>query len=95
MNNIDFKFADAAGVRIFYREAGDPELSTIVLMHGFPSSSHEFVELIPLLAEHFHVLAPDYPGMGYSEAPDPVVLRPTFDDVGRVFEAFVLATARL
>jgi pimeloyl-ACP methyl ester carboxylesterase len=81
--------ADVAGVRLFYREAGDPSKQAIVLLHGFPSSSHSFNDLIPLLADQFHVLAPDYPGMGYSDAPDPTVLRPTFDDVTRVVDAFI------
>jgi pimeloyl-ACP methyl ester carboxylesterase len=81
--------ADVEGVKLFYREAGDPSKPNIVLLHGFPSSSHEFHDLIPRLADLFHVLAPDYPGMGYSDAPDPTVLRPTFDDVAKVIEGFV------
>jgi pimeloyl-ACP methyl ester carboxylesterase len=81
--------ADVAGLKIFYREAGDPSKPAIVLMHGFPSSSYAFHDLIPLLADRFHVLAPDYPGMGHSEAPAPAVLQPTFDDVARVIDAFI------
>ena len=81
------------GVNIFYREAGDASKPTIVLLHGFPSSSHEFRELIPLLAGRFHVIAPDYPGMGYSDAPAPTVLRPTFDDVAMVIDAFIAQCA--
>ena len=81
--------ADVAGVRIFYREAGDASKPNIVLLHGFPSSSYEFHDLIPLLAARFHVLAPDYPGMGHSDAPDSTVLRPTFDDVAKVIEGFI------
>jgi len=84
-----FKTADVAGLRLFYREAGDPSKPTIVLLHGFPSSSYQFHDLIPLLADRFHVIAPDYPGMGYSEAPDPTLLRPTFDDVATVIDAFI------
>jgi len=84
-----FKTADVAGLRLFYREAGDPSKPTIVLLHGFPSSSYQFHDLIPLLAVRFHVIAPDYPGMGYSEAPDPTVLRPSFDDVATVIDAFI------
>ena len=83
------KTADVMGLKVFYREAGDPSHPTIVLLHGFPSSSHEFHDLIPLLAGRFHVIAPDYPGMGYSDAPAPTLLRPTFDDVGRVIDAFL------
>ena len=84
-----FKTAHVAGLRLFYREAGDPSKPTIVLLHGFPSSSYQFHDLIPLLADRFHVIAPDYPGMGYSEAPDPTVLRPSFDDVATVIDAFI------
>lgn len=87
------KTADVAGVRIFYREAGDPSKPTIVLLHGFPSSSAQFRDLIPLLADRFHVVAPDYPGMGYSEAPDPAVLRPTFDDLASVVDKFIAQRA--
>ena len=57
------------GVDIAYREAGDPTKATIVLLHGFPTSSHMFRELIPVLAQRYHVVAPDYPGFGASEMP--------------------------
>ena len=79
----------AAGLSIFYREAGGPSKPAIVLLHGFPTSSYQFHDLIPLLADRFHVIAPDYPGMGYSDAPAPTVLRPTFDDVATVIDAFI------
>jgi pimeloyl-ACP methyl ester carboxylesterase len=72
------------GVKLFYREAGDPSNPTIVLLHGFPSSSFEFHALIPLLGERFHVVAPDYPGMGYSETPGAGGLAPTFDNLAVV-----------
>ena len=84
-----FKTADVAGLRLFYREAGDPSKQTIVLLHGFPSSSSQFREFIPRLADRFHVIAPDYPGMGFSEAPDPTVLQPTFDDVAMAIDTFI------
>jgi pimeloyl-ACP methyl ester carboxylesterase len=86
---MDFKTADVAGFRLFYREAGDPSKPTIVLLHGFPTSSFQFHDLIPRLEDRFHVIAPDYPGMGFSEAPDLTVLRPTFDDVARAIDAFI------
>ena len=86
---MNSKTADFAGLKIFYREAGDPSQPTIVLLHGFPSSSYSFHDLIPLLAGRFHVIAPDYPGMGYSEAPPPTVLRPTFDDMVGAIDAFI------
>jgi len=64
-----FRYMTVDGIKIFYREAGDPRNPTILLLHGFPTSSHMFRDLIPELSDHFHLVAPDYPGMGYSEAP--------------------------
>lgn len=58
------------GVEIFYRTAGSPERPALVLLHGFPTSSHMFRNLIPLLADNYYVIAPDYPGFGHSAAPD-------------------------
>jgi len=71
------------GVGIFYREAGPENAATIVLMHGFPSSSREFDMLIPLLATKYHVIAPDYPGFGLSDAPSPARYTYTFDHLAR------------
>ena len=93
LSSTQFKTADVAGVKLFYREAGNPSRQTIILLHGFPSSSYSFHDLIPRLADRFHVIAPDYPGMGFSEAPDPSVLRPTFDDVATVIYAFIAQRA--
>ena len=62
---MDFKTADVHGLRIFYREAGKPSRPTIVLLHGSPISSHQFHDLIPRLADRFHVIAPDCPSMEY------------------------------
>ena len=90
---MNFNTAEVAGLRLFYREAGDPSKPTIVLLHGFPSSSYAFHDLIPRLADRFHVIAPDYPGMGYSEAPAPTVLLPTFDDVALAIDAFIALCA--
>ncbi len=67
------------GHRLFYREAGDTSLPTIVLLHGYPSSSHTYRNLIPLLSSHYHVIAPDNLGSGYSDHPSPDSLRYTFD----------------
>jgi pimeloyl-ACP methyl ester carboxylesterase len=67
------------GVGIFYREAGPENAPTIVLLHGFPSSSREFDTLIPLLATKYHMIAPDYPGFGLSDAPSPTIYHYTFD----------------
>ena len=88
-SSMYFKTSEVAGLRIFYHEAGDPAKPSIVLLHGFPSSSHQFHDLLPRLADRFHVIAPDYPGMGFSGAPGPTVLRPTFDDVAAVVHACI------
>ena len=87
------KNTEVAGLKLFYREAGDPSKPTIVLLHGFPSSSYQFHDLIPRLAGRFHVIAPDYPGMAFSEAPAPTILRPTFDDAATVSDAFIAQRA--
>ena len=71
------------GVRIFYREGGPGNAPTIVLLHGFPSSSREFETLIPLLATKYHLIAPDYPGFGLSDAPSPTKYTYTFDHLAR------------
>lgn len=86
---VRYKFATVDGIKIFYREAGDPKKPTILLLHGFPSSSHMFRDLIPLLSSRFHLLAPDYPGMGYSGAPAADKFTATFDSIAGVIEKFV------
>lgn len=78
--------ATVRGLRMFYREAGRKESSTIVLLHGFPSSSHMFRELIPQLAARFHVIAPDYIGFGYSDAPSVSDFEYTFDNMAGYVE---------
>src|SRR5271169_439518 len=69
------------GVGVFYREAGPKDAPTIVLLHGFPSSSREFDTLIPLLATRYHLIAPDFPGFGQSDAPPPSSYVYTFDNL--------------
>jgi len=83
---IQYKRQTVQGRSIFYREAGDPALPAIVLLHGFPSSSHMFRDLIPLLEKRFHVIAPDYPGFGYSDAPSPSEFEYSFDHLAAVVE---------
>jgi len=85
-DSISYRTTSVDGLSIFYREAGDTHLPTIVLLHGFPTSSHMFREVIPLLAGSFHVVAPDYPGFGYSDAPDPARFRYTFDNLSQVMD---------
>ena len=77
------------GVRVAYREAGPPDAPVILLLHGFPSSSRMFATLIPLLADRFHLIAPDYPGFGSSEAPPPQKFEYTFDHLARVMDEFI------
>ncbi len=77
------------GLNLFYREAGQPDLPTLVLLHGFPTSSHMFRDLIPHLEDRFHVIAPDYPGFGYSDAPSPVNFSYTFDRLAEVIEKLI------
>jgi len=74
-----YHFQEVDGHKIFYREAGNPENPTILLLHGYPSSSHSYRELIPLLSGYFHVIAPDNLGSGYSDKPSPLETKYTFD----------------
>jgi pimeloyl-ACP methyl ester carboxylesterase len=67
---VHYRTATIDGVKMFYREAGPADAPVVVLLHGFPTSSHMFRNLIPLLADRYHVIAPDYPGFGQSDAPD-------------------------
>lgn len=76
-----YQHATVRGLRMFYREAGSKESPTIVLLHGFPSSSHMFRDLIPQLAAKFHIIAPDYIGFGYSDAPRVSQFEYTFDNL--------------
>ncbi len=87
-----YQHADIDGHKIFYREAGSPTKPTIVLLHGFPSSSHMFRDLIPQLADHFHVVAPDYPGFGYSDAPAVSEFEYTFDNITALIEKLLFTT---
>ncbi|MFL6367336.1 MAG: alpha/beta fold hydrolase [Nitrososphaeraceae archaeon] len=77
------------GLSVFYREAGDPSNPKMVLLHGFPSSSHQYRHLILALADHFHVVAPDYPGFGNSDLPNPNEFNYTFDRLSEVTEDFL------
>ena len=79
------------GLKIAYREAGDPKSPKLVLLHGFPAGSHQYRELIRSLAGKFHVIAPDYPGFGESDIPDPATYDYTFDGISIVMEHFLAA----
>src|ERR1700739_2937187 len=84
-----YQHADARGLKMFYREAGAKESPTIVLLHGFPSSSHMFRDLIPQLAGKFHVIAPDYIGFGYQDTPSVEEFEYTFDNLAIYVEEFL------
>jgi pimeloyl-ACP methyl ester carboxylesterase len=83
---IKYQYATVRGRKLFYREAGDKGARAIVLLHGFPTSSHMFRDLIPKLAEQFHVIAPDYVGFGYSDAPAANEFQYTFDNLAEHVE---------
>ena len=83
------KTIEINGLNIFYREGGDPSRPKLVLLHGFPASSHQYRNLIPALADHFHIVAPDYPGFGSSDMPIPTSFAYTFDNLAVVTEAFL------
>ncbi len=83
---MHYRTATIDGVEVFYREAGDASAPTVLLLHGFPTSSHMFRDLIPRLADKYHVVAPDYPGFGYSAAPDHQAFAYTFDHYAKIVD---------
>ncbi|HEY1264159.1 MAG TPA: alpha/beta hydrolase [Terriglobales bacterium] len=85
---IAYQYRTVDGNRIFYREAGPKGAPAILLLHGFPTSSHMFRNLIPALADRYHVIAPDLPGFGFSEAPERKNFRYTFENLARVMDSF-------
>ena len=76
------------GRGIFYREAGNADAPALLLLHGFPTSSHMFRDLMPGLADRYHLVAPDLPGFGFSDAPARAEFKYTFDNLARVIEVF-------
>lgn len=88
---IHYKKVDIDGVKVFYREAGPADAPVLLLLHGFPTSSHMFRNLIPLLADRYRVIAPDYPGYGQSDAPDHSAFDYTFANLADVIEKFAAA----
>jgi pimeloyl-ACP methyl ester carboxylesterase len=81
--------ANVNGLKIFYREAGPKSAPAILLLHGFPTSSHMFRDLIPALADRYHLVAPDLPGFGFSDAPDRNQFRYTFENLAKVIDSFI------
>jgi pimeloyl-ACP methyl ester carboxylesterase len=87
------KTVDVDGLEIFYREAGPKDAPTILLLHGFPTSSQMFRELIPALSDRFHLVAPDYPGFGQSAMPPVEAFDYSFDRLAQVMDGFVFRLA--
>lgn len=81
------------GVKVFFREAGDPKAPTVLLLHGFPTSSFMYRNLIPKLADRYHVIAPDFPGFGFSESPDRSQYAYTFDHLAQTIDSFTQVLA--
>jgi len=88
MDQVTFRTVEVDGFKIFYREAGRKDAPKLLLLHGFPSASHMFRDLIPLLADRFHIIAPDLPGFGRSDMPSRETFRYIFDNVAQVIDRF-------
>src|ERR1700729_2739088 len=88
MTTITYRTADVDGFTIFYREAGAPGAPKLLLLHGFPSAGHMFRDLIPELADRFHIVAPDLPGFGQSDMPNRDTFAYTFDNIANVVDRF-------
>lgn len=90
---VSHRFVHVEGLRLFYRETGPPDAPTMLLLHGFPSASHQFRRLLDALGGHYRLIAPDYPGFGYSDAPTSATVGGTFtytfDRLADVVEGFV------
>lgn len=88
-DSIRYRTLDVEGLDIFYREAGLADAPAVLLLHGFPSSSRMWEPLLPLLADRYRLIAPDYPGFGHSSAPPPSDFAYTFDHLADVMDKFV------
>src|SRR5580704_2089907 len=90
-NPISYRTIQIDGLSIFYREAGPNDAPTLLLLHGLPSSSRMFDPLFVRLADHYHLVAPDYPGFGHSDWPDPKKFAYTFDHIAETINHFTEA----
>ena len=86
---VQFKRKKISDINIFYREAGNPEHPTIVLLHGFPTSSHMYRKVLRELSDEYHLIAPDYPGFGESDFPSPDKFNYTFDTIAKLMDDFI------
>jgi len=92
MSHVAYHTTDVKGVNVFYRESGFPDAPKLLLLHGFPTAGHMFRDLIPQLADRFHVVAPDLTGFGQSAMPDRKSFTYTFETLTDVIEGFTDAT---
>jgi pimeloyl-ACP methyl ester carboxylesterase len=88
-SKVNYRNTQVNGLNIFYREAGQQGAPVVLLLHGYPTSSHMFRNLIPILAENYHVIAPDLPGFGYTDKPDHKSLTYTFDNLAAHIQGFI------
>src|SRR5580658_5629893 len=88
MSLVKYQTADAGGFKIYYREAGKRGNPKLLLLHGFPTASHMFRDLIPKLAERFHIVAPDLPGFGQTDMPSRDAFTYTFENIAKVIGRF-------
>lgn len=88
MTHVSYRTIDVDGIEVFFREAGSHTKPTLLLLHGFPTASHMFRDLIPRLADRFHLVAPDLPGFGQTKAPPRGAFDYTFDRLADVIDGF-------
>ncbi|WP_416307440.1 alpha/beta fold hydrolase [Neptunicella sp. SCSIO 80796] len=87
--SVHYGYEQVGDQQIFYREAGDPDQPTVVLLHGFPASSHQYREVLEKLSDQYHLIAPDYPGFGSSSYPSPAEFTYNFDNLAKVIDQFL------